>query len=76
MVDVLESGLVEMGWNSWMALLDLKILWGWSCFIFIIVVVALAREIFRAFVLMGRAKLEDHELWRSVSIVEEMSHTY
>lgn len=76
MVDVLKTGLVKMGWNGRVALLDLKFLRGRSCFIFVIVVVALAREIFRAFVFMRRAKLEDHEFLTSMSIVEETQHTY
>lgn len=70
MVDVLESGLVEMRWNGRVALLNLHFLRGRSGFIFVVVVVALAGEILGAFVFMGRSKLDGHEVLASMPIVE------
>ena len=58
MVDVLETGLLKMRGNGRVSLLNLHIL-GSRCvvLIFLVVIVALAGEIIRAFVLMRATKL-------------------
>jgi hypothetical protein len=60
MVHVLESRLVlEMSGDGGVILLNsLDILGSWRCLVFFVIVVSLARKVFRSFVLMGRAKLK------------------
>lgn len=59
MVDVLETRLVKMWRNGGVTLLNcLEILWRRGHLILFIVIVALTREIFGAFVFVGRAVLK------------------
>lgn len=67
-IDVLETGLLEMRWNNGMRLLGLNFFGCWSRLIFIIVVIALAREVIGTFVLMGWAELERKEWLASDSV--------
>jgi hypothetical protein len=57
-IDVLETGLLEMRWNDRMRLLGLDFLGCGSRLIFIVVVIAFACEVIGTFVLMGWAVLE------------------
>lgn len=58
MIDMLETGLLEMGWNDGVRLLGLDFFGCRGRLVFIIVVVALTGKIIGSFVLMGRAELE------------------
>ena len=62
MIDVLETWLLQMRWNSTLCLHSLDIFGGWSHIILIILVVALAGEVIWSFVLMRTAKLWKQEL--------------
>ena len=57
-IDVLETGLLEMGWNDGVRLLGLNFFGCRSHLIFIVVIVALTGKIIGSFVLMGWAELE------------------
>ena len=71
MIDVLETGLMKMGWYGGVSLdlNSLQVLWCWSHLILIIVIVALACKIFRSFVFVRGAKLEKYKV--SVDALEE-----
>jgi hypothetical protein len=57
-IDVLETGLLEMRRNNGMRLLGLDFFGCGSRLIFIIIVIALTSEVIGTFVLMGWAELE------------------
>jgi hypothetical protein len=60
-IDVLETGLLEMRWNDGMRLLGLDFFGCGSRLIFIVIVIALTSKVIGAFVLMGWAELERKE---------------
>lgn len=62
MIDVLETGLLEMRWNGGMALLCLNLFGGRGRLILLVVILTLAGKIIRSFVFMGRSELESREL--------------
>lgn len=59
MIHVLEDGLIlEVRGDGGVVLLNsLDVLGSWRSLIFIIIVISLTRKIFRAFMLVGRAKI-------------------
>lgn len=57
-IDMLETGLLEMGWNDGVRLLSLDFFGCRGHLVFVIVVAALTGEIIWSFVLMRRAELE------------------
>jgi hypothetical protein len=61
-IDMLETGLLEMGWNDGVRLLSLDFFGCRSHLIFVIVVVALTGEIIGSFVLMRWAELEGNKM--------------
>ena len=62
MVDVLETGLLEMGRNDGVRLLGLDFFRSWGRLIFVIVVIALAGVVLGTFMLMGWAELQQRWL--------------
>lgn len=62
MVNVLETGLLEVRRNRRVALLGLHLFGGRSSLVFLIFIVAFAFKITGSFVFMGRTELENGEI--------------